>query len=388
MTDRQPAGAMRIALFSGNYNYVRDGANQTLNRLAEYLLRQGASVRVYSPTTDTPAFDPVGDLVSVPSMPLPGGRGEYRMALGLPAVIRQDIIDFRPTCLHLAAPDPLGHRVLTLARQRDWPVIASVHTLFETYPAYYGMGFLEAPLVAMLRRFYNRCDALVAPSREIVERLRGQGVTPPINIWSRGVNHERFNPERRDPAWRRALGIGDDEVAIGFLGRIVMEKGLDVFVDAIRELKRRGVAHRVLIIGDGPARDRLASDLPEAVFAGFQVGDDLGRAVASLDLLLQPSVTESFGNVTLEAMAAGVPVIAADATGSRALLEGGRGGVLVGPRDIAAYADVLQHLATDADARRAMGGDGHAEAAAYQWDAINQVVVDTYRAAIAMHQPG
>ncbi|MCB2086944.1 MAG: glycosyltransferase, partial [Sphingomonadaceae bacterium] len=129
---------LRIALFSGNYNYVRDGANQALNRLAEYLLRQGAALRVYAPTTDTPAFEPTGDLVSVPSVAIPG-RAEYRVPLGLSKANRADLAEFAPNVIHTSSPDPTGHAAVRWARANDIPVLASVHTRFETYPRYYGL---------------------------------------------------------------------------------------------------------------------------------------------------------------------------------------------------------------------------------------------------------
>ncbi|MES2336543.1 MAG: glycosyltransferase family 1 protein [Pseudomonadota bacterium] len=369
---------LRIALFSGNYNYVRDGANQALNLLVGHLLAKGAQVRVYSPTIDPPAFAPTGDLVSVPSVRLPGKRGEYRAALGLPTTTKRDLEGYHPNLVHLSAPDFLGHRAMCWARARGVPVVASLHTRFETYPRYYRMGFLERPMIAMLKRFYNRADAVVVPGPMLADILRGWGVTTPTAIWSRGVNHARFDPGRRDTLWRRSLGIADDEVAVGFLGRLVLEKGLDVFAEVVAELKRRGVRHRVLVIGDGPARGWFADRVPSAAFAGFQTGDDLGRAVASMDIFFNPSITETFGNVTLEAMAAGVPVVAARASGAVGLVDDGVTGALVEPRDISGYADALQHLIEDHAARHAAGAAGHAKAAGYQWDAINQVVLDTY----------
>ena len=124
---------LRVAIFSGNYNYVRDGANQALNRLVGYLMKCGVQVRIYSPTTDTPDFEPTGDLVSVASLPVPFGRGEYRMARGLTRAARRDLARFRPNIVHVAAPDLLGHRAISWARARGIPVLASMHTRFETY---------------------------------------------------------------------------------------------------------------------------------------------------------------------------------------------------------------------------------------------------------------
>ncbi|HVJ00723.1 MAG TPA: glycosyltransferase family 1 protein [Sphingomonas sp.] len=372
------ASDLRVAMFSGNYNYVRDGANQALNMLAGHLLRQGVKLRVYSPTTDTPAFPPTGDLVSVPALPMPGGRGEYKFAWRLPPSIRDDLKAFAPNIVHVSAPEVLGHRAVSWARDNGVATLASLHTRFETYPRYYNIGFLEPVLVRALTRFYNRVDQVVTPGRSTADILRSWGVTTPIDIWARGVDHARFNPDRRSLEWRRGLGIADDQFAVGFLGRLVLEKGLDIFADVCTALRERGVPHKVLVIGDGPARGWFAERVPEAAFAGFQKGDDLGRAVASMDVLFNPSVTETFGNVTLEAMAAGVPVVAARATGAVDLIEDGVNGFLVPPRDVAAYADAIARLITDPALHKSQGAAGHTRARAYEWDAINQVVLDAY----------
>ncbi|MBA3898582.1 MAG: glycosyltransferase family 1 protein [Sphingomonadaceae bacterium] len=368
---------LRIALFSGNYNFVKDGANQALNRLVGFLLANDAAVRVYSPVTDTPAFPPTGDLVGVPSIPFPG-RPEYRMVLAVPPRVRRDLARFAPNIVHVSAPEQLGHYAVGYARRRDIPAVASVHTRFETYPRYYGLAFLEPVLTAIIRRFYRRCDALVAPSESFAQILRDQRMNYDVGIWSRGIDQAQFNPNRRSLEWRRSLGVGDDEVVIGFLGRVVMEKGLDVFAETIDRLEARGVKHRVLVVGDGPAREWFARRLPSAVFTGFQGGADLARAVASMDIFFNPSVTETFGNVSLEAMACGIPVVAALATGSDTLVVDGVTGRLVRPGAIAAFADALGGLCQDAERRAAMGAAGVGEAERYDWDRINASVAETY----------
>ncbi|MHA6316803.1 glycosyltransferase family 4 protein [Altererythrobacter sp. CAU 1778] len=373
---------LRIALFSGNYNITTDGANRALNRLVEYLLRQGHQVRVYSPTVDEPAFAPQGELVSVPSFAIPG-RAEYRFPMGLNAEVREDLGKFAPDVVHVSSPDLSARAAVRWAREHGVPVLASVHTRFETYPRYYKLGFLEGPLEAWLREFYQRCDALVTPSPSMIDTLRAQDMNDDISLWSRGVDREVFNPSRRDGDWRRALGIAEGDVAVGFLGRLVMEKGLDVFSDTIAVLRNRGVAHRVLVVGDGPAREWFAERLPGACFVGFQNGSDLGRAVASMDVLFNPSVTETFGNVTLEAMACGVPVVAAKATGSQSLVADGINGALAAPGDTEAFADALERYCADPVMRRAHGDAGAAKARAFEWDAINQAVADAYARLVA-----
>ena len=371
------ASDLRIALFTGNYNYVRDGANQALNRLVGYLLRQGAQVRVYSPTVREPAFEPTGDLVSVPSIAFPG-RGEYRFPLSLSAAVRRDLAAFAPNVVHVASPDVVAHRAVSWARARKLPILASVHTRFETYFRYYNMAWIEPAVEALMRRFYRRCDALVAPSESMAQVLRDQRMNYDVSIWSRGVDREIFHPGRRDLAWRRSLGVADDEVAVGFLGRLVMEKGLDVFSDTIDELRSRGIAHKVVVVGEGPARGWFEARLPDAAFAGFQAGADLGRAVASMDVLFNPSITETFGNVTLEAMACAVPVVAAEATGSESLVDDHVSGRLIRPGAIHHFAEAIRAYAADPALRKVHGAAGEARAQDFSWDRINQAVADTY----------
>jgi phosphatidylinositol alpha 1,6-mannosyltransferase len=369
---------LRVALFSGNYNYTRDGANQALNSLVGYLLQQGVTVRVYSPTLPKPAFAPTGDLVSVPAIPVPGGRDEYRLGRYMPAATRRDLEAFAPNVVQVSAPEFLGHSAVSWARRNNIASVASLHTRFETYFRYYGIGFIEPLVEKLLARFYNRVDRVVVPTPGIGKLLRDWGVTTPIGIWSRGLDHERFAPTRRSLEWRRGLGIDDREIAVGFLGRLVKEKGLDVFADVLKELRRRGVPHKALVIGKGPAEAWFAEQVPDAIFAGYQTGDDLGRAVASMDVFFNPSITETFGNVTTEAMAAGVPVVAARATGAIDLVKEGVTGFLVEPTDIPGYADAIARFVADPALRDAMGTAGHDEAAHYRWDTANQAVLDVY----------
>jgi glycosyltransferase involved in cell wall biosynthesis len=371
------ATGLRIALFSGNYNYIRDGANQALNRLVEYLLRQGAAVRIYSPTVAEPAFPPNGDVVHIPSLSIPR-RKEYKFPFMLPRRVRRDIRAFRPNIFHVASPDVLGHRAVSLAHRMDVPVVASVHTRFETYFRYYGLAILEPVMEAILRRFYRRCDAIFAPSDSMAQLLREQRMSYNVGIWTRGIDREIFNPGRRDMDWRRGLGIGDEEPVIGFTGRLVMEKGLDVFAGTIDCLEHRQVRHKVLVVGEGPAQDWFERRLPDAVFAGFRQGPDLGRAVASMDMLFNPSVTETFGTLTLEAMAAGLPVVAAIATGSQSLVDDRVTGRLVRAGAIEGFAAALESYCRDPALRETAGQAGCEASRRYGWDQVNQALVDSY----------
>lgn len=212
----------------------------------------------------------------------------------------------------------------------------------------------------------------------MAQEMHAQGMADHIGIWSRGIDRVRFNPARRDNAWRQSLGMADGDIVIGFLGRVVMEKGLDVFCDSLTLLKKRGVAHKILIIGDGPARDWLTKQLPEARFVGFQEGEALGRAVASMDVLFNPSITETFGNVTLEAMACAIPVVAADATGSRSIIDHGITGQLVAPGSTEGFAGALERYCTDDALRKTHAAAAQGATERYDWGRINQALIDIY----------
>ena len=368
---------MRIALFSGNYNYLREGANQALNRLVRYLEEQaGHQVRVYSPITDTPAFEPAGTLVPVASIRLPV-RDEFQLALGLPRAIRRDLERFAPDVVHVSTPDILGTRAQSFAKRLGIPIVASLHTLFETYLGYYRLGWAKPALEAHLRRFYRRSDHVLAPTPGLVAEMRQLRGDERASLWSRGVDRDLFSPARRDPAWRRAQGLEEDEVAILFFGRLVKEKGVATFVDVVRNLQGRGQPVRPLIIGDGPARSMFA-ELSGVIATGHLVDGELTRAVASADVMISPSVTETFGNVVLEAMASGVPVVSADCPSARTLIDEGVTGHLAAPLAVEHYAALADRLIASASLRREMGAAARRASAAYSWDAASEAVDRVY----------
>ncbi len=358
---------MRVALFSGNYNYVRDGANQALNRLVDYLVRQGATVRVYSPTTQTPAFAPKGTLVSVPSIPVPG-RGEYRIALGMPRKIRADVIAFKPDIIHVSAPDWLGTSALKLSQKLGIPCVASVHTRFDTYFEYYGAGFI-APLVRrQMARVYRSCAGVFAPCDSMAVALSKDGIVDGAGIWSRGVDTEMYRPTRRSDDFRKSHGFSKTETVILFVGRLVLEKGIDMFAETVNALKKRGLNPRVLVVGEGPARGHFEARLPDAVFAGFLTGEALATAYASSDIFLNPSITEAFGNVTTEAMASGLAIVCAQATGSESLVRDGVSGRIIENHSAEKLAEAVADLINDADKRARFAAAALIDAQKRDWD--------------------
>jgi phosphatidylinositol alpha 1,6-mannosyltransferase len=368
---------MRIALFSGNYNYIREGANQALNRLVQHLEREGDyRVRVYSPVTDTPAFEPAGTLVPVSSIAFPV-RTEFRLALGLPAATRRDLRSFEPQIIHVSTPDILGTRAQTFARRAGIPIVASMHTRFETYFEYYGLGWARPLAEAHLNRFYRRSDHVLAPTPALVSEMSKLCGDGRVGLWSRGVDGDLFNPGRRDLAWRRSRGWGDDDIVVLFFGRLVLEKGADAFVSVVRKLQTQEPRIRPLIVGAGPAQSAFEA-LPNAIMAGHLQGPELARAIASADILLNPSMTEGFGNVVLEAMASGLVVVSPAAPSAEALIDHERTGFLCPPQDLESYAVAIKAMIASPERRKQIGDAARDASEGYSWDTASESVRQAY----------
>ena len=368
-SDRPSSPPKRVALFTGAYNHIADGVSLTLNRLVEHLEQQGVEVRVFAPTVDDPPIDHAGTLVSAPSVPLPG-RSDYHFTLGLSPSMRQELEAFNPTLVHIATPDLLGQQALSYAQSDDIPVVASYHTHFSSYLKYYHLDLLESAIWSYLRRFYQQCEHVYVPSTAIGEALKEHDITDGLRLWQRGVNTDRFTPRKRSSPWRQARGINDNEVVVTFVSRLVWEKGLDVYARVIRQLEENDIPHRSMIVGDGPAREDLEQRLPNTTFTGFLEGDDLARAYASSDVFLFPSDTETFGNVTLEAMASGLPAVCADAAGSRDLVDHEENGLLCEPGNVEAFTEATQRIILDTSLRTSMSRASHRRAQDFTWDAI------------------
>jgi glycosyltransferase involved in cell wall biosynthesis len=208
--------------------------------------------------------------------------------------------------------------------------------------------------------------------------LRTHGIDGNLRLWPRGVDSKLFNPARRSHAWREERGIAGSEIVVAFVSRLVAEKGLSVVVDVMRGLSERRTPYRALIVGDGPERKRLESSLPAAIFEGHLTGEDLAVAYASSDIFLFPSETETFGNVTLEALASGLPAVVANATGSNALVTDSVNGFLVEPRNSAAFLERVEQLVNEGELRARMGTAARKSAESYDWSAVLDQIAGYY----------
>jgi phosphatidylinositol alpha 1,6-mannosyltransferase len=297
-----------------------------------------------------------------------------------------DVECFRPDIVHLSAPDWTGVAAQRLARTMGVPVVVSLHTRFETYAQFYGAGLIRPMMERHLDRFYTGSDAILVPTPPIAAEFSAKGLGERTRLWGRGVDRDAFSPRHRDLAWRRHMGIADTDIVLLFFGRLVREKGPALFadiVDAVRkgsgDLCGSSATIRAVIVGDGPERDWLTRRLPDAILLGSLSGDRLARAVASADIFVNPSITEAFGNVTLEAMASGLPSVCVDIPSGRNLLRK-ETGMFFAANDLDAAVAAVRRLALFSDLRASMGRAARAASAAYDWDTASAMVLDAYRA--------
>lgn len=378
---------MKIAIFTGNYNHIRDGVSLTLNRLVEFLEGEGEEVLIFGPTIEEPPFQHSGTLIPVPSIAMPG-RPEYRITTRFPKIARRQLEGFGPDLIQISTPDILGYHALQWARRNRVPVVSSYHTHFTSYLKYYKLNFLESLGWHYMKWFYGHSSQIFVPTRSMWEELEAQGIEGDFRIWARGVDTALYNPARRNDTWRSQHGFDPDDVIISYVSRLVWEKNPDIFVQTVQKLQKKYPAVKPMIVGEGPALDELKELLPDAYYSGFLTGEELADAYANSDIFLFPSDTESFGNVTLEAMASGLPCVVANATGSKSLVDDRVNGYLVAVSNPDQFIEKTESLVTDNLLRKQMGTHSVEKARNYTWDQINQQLLSNYREAIQRSKSG
>jgi len=291
-------------------------------------------------------------------MGLPAGRE----LAGLWAATRPDVV-------HIATEGPLGWSALRAASRLRLPVTSDFRTNFHAYSAHYGIGWLRGPIEAYLRGFHNRTRRTMVPTEALRRQLEAIGFER-LAVVARGVDTRRFHPDHRSDELRRSWGAGPQDNVVLCVGRLAPEKNLDTLLLAWNVMKARNPAMRLVLVGDGPLRHSLAARCPEAVFAGQRRGADLAAHYASSDLMLFPSVTETFGNVTPEALASGVPVLAFDYAAAAQMVRTGESGALVPTGQTAAFVAQALAWAADPQAARAMGAAARESALGHDWGRI------------------
>lgn len=376
---------MKVVYFTESLLPLVDGVSRTLAQLFGFLERQGVDFRVYSPFVPGPEVSWSGRVHPVRYVRFPL-YPDYRVTLPALGRITRELEAWQPDLVHLVSPTPMASRAQGWARRRGLPVVSSFHTHFVSYFRYYGVPQLEGFGWRMLRRFYEKCDRVYAPSESIIAELAEHGITN-TELWSRGIDLARFSPEHRDAGLRAAAGADDSTPVLLMVSRLVKEKDMADLVEMDRILRQRGNTHRMVLVGDGPMRAELEAALPDAHFAGHQSGRALARWYASGDVFVFPSTTETFGNVVLEAQASGLPTVVVDRGGPPDLVEPGRTGFIARANDPADLAARVEPLLRDPVERARMGRTARDAARERDWAAINGRLVDSYARLVDPHHP-
>ena len=302
---------MRVAIVTETYPPEINGVALTVAGFVRGLRQGGHDVQVirpHQPVADDTS-EPITDVL-VRGMRIPRYPG---LRFGLPARKRLETLwkSGRPDAVYVATEGPLGGSALQAARRLGIPACSGFHTRFDEFARYYGLGFITPIVFSYLRRFHGRGAATLVPTSELADFLRDRGFDN-VELLRRAVDTRLFSPERRSHALRRQWGLKDGQLAVIHVGRLAAEKNLDLAVRAFREIQVERPDAKFVWVGDGPSRASLEAQNPDFVFCGMQRGESLAAHYASGDLFLFPSVTETFGNVTIEAMASGVPAVAFD----------------------------------------------------------------------------
>jgi len=351
---------MRYAIVSETYPPEVNGVALTVQALETGLRARGHHVNVIRPRQADEAVAGAEQML-VRGAPLPRYPG---LRFGLPAgrALMAQWRRQRPDAIYVATEGPLGWSAVRSARKLAIPVMTGLHTRFDEYVERYGAGFLTPVAFAWMRRFHNMADATIVPTDDLAVYLRRRGFND-VRVLRRAVDSKLFDPTRRDACLRASWGLGDDDLAVMYLGRIAPEKNLELAVRAFRAIREQQPKARFVWVGEGPARAAIEKANPDSVFAGLRRGEDLARHFASADLFLFPSLTETFGNVTLEAMASGVPTVAFDYGAAHDHLRNGVHGAAVKFGDHDAFLRAAVHVAADPRMRRAMGAQARASVA-------------------------
>ncbi len=361
---------LRISLVTETYFPQVNGVSRTLDRLVQHCASQGDRVQLLIPRYNE-------NSVKLPSnvekrdwwaLPLPFYK-EVVLPLVSVGTIEQTLKNFRPDLVHIATEGPLGWAALRAAKRLKLPIVSSYHTNFPQYLQTYKASFLEPVCWRYLRWFHNNTLVTFCPSESTRQLIETKEINN-VGIWSRGVDSHKFSPGKRDYELRKSYNINPDDILMVYTGRIANEKNLEMLIDAWKLVSSHQNAH-LLFIGDGPLRSRLeAIQAPRTIFAGYRYGEELSSMYASSDLFIFPSLSETFGNVVLEAMASGLPVVAYNVQGPKDIVQHKKNGLLVEKIDAESLSKAMLKLLVDNELRWQMGRHSRDYAETQTWEKI------------------
>ena len=383
---------MQIAMVTETYPPEVNGVARTVALMADGLCALGHTVQLIRPRQsrdDRAQRSTSYEELLRPGLPIPRYT---QLKMGLPSgrALERAWRERRPDVVHIATEGPLGWSALGAARKLGLPVSTDFHTNFHAYSRHYGVAWLARPVAAILRRFHNRADCTMVPTDEMVEDLGRLGFER-LRVVGRGVNARTFSPERRRAELRSRWGAGEDDIVALCVSRFAPEKNFPLVLEAYAAMRRANPSVKLVLVGDGPLLEELRAANTGSVIAGRLVNGELSAHYASADVFLFPSVTETFGNVTLEAMASGLAVVAYRYAAARRHIEDGVSGLLAEPGDRAGFIAHAVSLAREPQFARELGRAARAAAQPVSWERITAdfeaVLHETVRTHTKRHEP-
>lgn len=375
---------LRVSFVTESYPPEINGVANTVQRVVEGLHARRHDMELVRPRQGpsdkgrhTDGFEEV--LTGGMAIPMYG-----QLRLGFPSARRlaQRWSERRPDIVHIATEGPLGWSALRAASALKLPVCSDFRTNFHAYSQFYGAQWLRKPIMAYLRSFHNRCHSTMVPTDALRKELAGEGFSP-LSVIARGVDTSLFSPHKRNPMLRQDWGVDEHGLVVLCVGRLAAEKNLGVLLQAFEQIRIHRPDARLVMVGDGPIRKKLQAQCPDGIFTGFQRGEDLAACYASSDLFLFPSLTETFGNVTTEAMASGLALVAFDDAAAGQLVRHGQNGMLARKNDTGDFLHLSTQLACNPALRRRLGAQARETALPLGWDSIVQGVEEQYAVAMA-----
>ncbi len=360
--------SLRIAVVTETYAPEVNGVALSAARFVDGLRQRDHDIQLVRPRQDR--TDRAGNLQEVltQGLPIPRYPG---LRMGLPAA--RALVRLwghaRPDVVHVLTEGPLGWSAVSAARKLKLPVVSDFRTNFHAYSRHYGIGWLGKPIFAYLRKFHNRTLWTLVPTEVLRTELAGLGFRD-LRVVARGVDTTLFNPARRSEALRAEWGVGPDDPVLLHVGRIAVEKNLDVLIAAYLAARAQAPRSRLVLVGDGPSRAEVQARCPDAIFSGTRRGEDLATHYASADVFLFPSLTETYGNVTLEAMASGLAVLAFDYAAAGQIIRHGDNGLLAYLADAEQFVSLAASAVSDFAGIKRMGSEARDSALKLGWDHV------------------
>ena len=375
--------SLRIAVVTETWPPEVNGVAMTLAKLVQGLSHRNHDVQLIRPRqtkSESPLNDASLEEVLMRGMPIP----RYpELKLGLPS--KKTLVKTwtlrRPDVVHIATEGPLGWSALQAAKVLKLPVTSDFRTNFQSYSKHYGVGWLRKPIVAYLRKFHNATACTMVPTRELMRTLSQNGFAN-LKVVSRGVDTKLFNIAKRDTGLRSSWGATDDTKVLISVGRMAPEKNLDQVLKTYDALKSTGQAFKLVMVGDGPLKEQFQKRYPEIIFPGMLSQTNLATYYASSDLFIFPSQTETFGNVTLEALASGIPVLAFDCAAARDWVQTGVNGWLIAENNPEGFAAQAVTIFNSKDLLDQITQSTRQQVVHLDWDQIAEQVESVFWDAI------